>query len=302
MQDASELLAEFYTGDILDVTAGKNWQSWLPTGVPVVALIVIMLTFGLHLDNKIGEQQTTINVVTTRLQKIEDAVKVLGNQQSDPTQKLIHDLLAAAQSSSDPAIAAKAAQAAAFLTATLKEHHRPASPEFFQDSVDILDAVPGGPHPNPQISKELLKTRIALAEYRSALEPAPNIGPTIDFRPPKPGQAAMVLNMPNSGFANINFLLEGDTTSALRIGPKLRGALSENVYFRNGVIKGGAQTLDGIHWSDAVFIGTHIRYNGGEVALQNVRFVNCTFDVPPDDRGTELIDYATLVSPNLTIG
>src|SRR5450759_4275561 len=292
MQPGYGLLIEFPAGDILDVTTNKEWQdkndgrlkviesalsilpepdhsntkwtssvkSWLPIGVPTVALLTVIITVGIHLDNKIGAAQKSIEGTNTRLQKVEDAVKVLGSQQSDPTQKLIHDLLAAAQNTSDTTFAARAVQAAASLTATLKQQHRPASPKFFQDSVEILNAATATY--KPQNPKELLKARIALAEYRSALElPLPSATTTLDVHLIKPGEAAALIDRPNIRFTSIDFLLEGDSTSAFQIGPKRKGKLSEQVYFENAAIKGGTQTLDGIHWRNVVFVKTRIHYN-----------------------------------------
>jgi hypothetical protein len=36
------------------------------------------------------------------------------------------------------------------------------------------------------------------------------------------------------------------------------------------------------------FIGTHLRYEGGELDLQNVQFVRCRFGFPADARGAAL--------------
>jgi hypothetical protein len=57
---------------------------------PVVGLIALMATVGIHLDNKIGSVQT-------KLGKIDAAVKVLGDNQKNPTKQLVHDLLEAAK-------------------------------------------------------------------------------------------------------------------------------------------------------------------------------------------------------------
>ena len=63
---------------------------------------------------------------------------------------------------------------------------------------------------------------------------------------------------------------------------------ADNVHVENLTIAGAAQTLDGIHWKNVTFIGTHLRYEGGELDLHDVRFIHCMFGFPSDDRGGRL--------------
>jgi hypothetical protein len=63
---------------------------------------------------------------------------------------------------------------------------------------------------------------------------------------------------------------------------------ADNVRVENLTIVGAAQTLDGIHWKNITFIGTRLRYEGGEVALHDVRFIDCMFGFTSDDRGGRL--------------
>jgi hypothetical protein len=67
------------------------------------------------------------------------------------------------------------------------------------------------------------------------------------------------------------------------------------------VIKGGTQTLDGFDWQHVIFIGMRIKYKGGEVKLDNVVFVNCTFELQKDERGARVADYIALAIPTLNI-
>jgi len=59
-------------------------------------------------------------------------------------------------------------------------------------------------------------------------------------------------------------------------------------------IAGAAQTVDAIRWKDVTFVGTRLRYEGGEVSVQNVRFTNCTFGFSTDERGARLADAIAL--------
>lgn len=68
------------------------------------------------------------------------------------------------------------------------------------------------------------------------------------------------------------------------------------------IIKSGRQTLDGFEWRNVTFVGTHIFYKGGAVKLEGARFVNCTFDLPPDTKGAKLAQYVALTLPTLGLG
>lgn len=279
-------------------SAASTLQVVLSTIGVILTIVVAVVACTVWISSKFSD-------VGTRIGKVEASVKVLASQQSDKTKDLIKELLSEATSNAvkgDSDVAIKAAKAASVFVNVAKRNRNMASPDFFQNSVAALNAAALHAAPQSELSDELLKTRIAIAEYRSALEPSPANGATLDFRPVRPGESASIISAAPSGFSNINFLLEGDTTSAIRLAPPLTGKLAEGIFFENGVIKGGTQTLDGIHWRNAVFIDTHIRYGGGEVELQNVRFVNCTFEVPQNTRGIQVADYAALAAPYLTIG
>jgi hypothetical protein len=75
-------------------------------------------------------------------------------------------------------------------------------------------------------------------------------------------------------------------------------------HFNFWATRGASQTLDGIHWHDITFVGVHIIYRGGDLDLQNVRFVNCTFEVPTrtpqNSRVERFIDYAALGETQLS--
>lgn len=325
-------LIEFPSGDIIEMTAKKDPKEatisisppephvrkktitlWLSAAGVLAVFLTIAVTGFIHLDNKIGEVQKNVAGIGTRLQKVEDAVKVLGSQQSDPTQKLIHDLLATAESTTDTKFAAKAIRAAVSLTATLKQQHRPASPEFFQNSVATLNAV-GRAHPRPQLSNELINARVALAEYRSSVTPEPTLPPTQPL--PTGASVAEVLNhhatylvsesLPirtgfnvySNGAAIYSATLPGTDILTVVIDPTNLRAPSVNGL----TLIGPRQILDGIEWKNVTFVNVHIVYAGGPLMLENVRFVNCTFEVPHNQQGIDVVDYAALSASSLTIG
>ena len=77
-------------------------------------------------------------------------------------------------------------------------------------------------------------------------------------------------------------------SSAEILEPPPSRIFADNVHVENLTIAGAAQTLDGIHWKNVTFIGTHLRYEGGELDLHDVRFIHCMFGFPSDDRGGRL--------------
>jgi hypothetical protein len=70
--------------------------------------------------------------------------------------------------------------------------------------------------------------------------------------------------------------------------PPMSRIFADNVHVENLTIAGAAQTLDGIHWKNVTFIGTHLRYEGGELDLHDVRFIHCMFGFTSDDRAGRL--------------
>ena len=75
----------------------------------------------------------------------------------------------------------------------------------------------------------------------------------------------------------------------------------DNVRVENLTIAGATQTLDGMHWKNVTFMGTRLRYEGGEVDLENVHFVRCKFGFTTDERGVRLANTIALGQTSLVI-
>ena len=82
-------------------------------------------------------------------------------------------------------------------------------------------------------------------------------------------------------------------TSEILLPPATR-VMTDGVRVEGLTIAGASQTLDAIRWKNVTFIGTRLRYEGGEISLQNVRFSNCTFGFSTDERGARLADAIAL--------
>jgi hypothetical protein len=255
----------------LERRATTKGVAWLPIAAPIVTLLTIMVTVGIHLDNKIGILQkdaaTDRQSVNSRIDKLEAAVKALGNQQSDQTQKLIQNLLAAAKTS-DPETAIKATRAATSLVTGLKQEKVPASDEFFQSVNTNIDKL-RTPADFTELNDATFKAQQQLAEYRSALQSAEQIGSHFDC----------------------------DGGPFIRIKP----ADPKRIHFVNLTVTDCSLTLDDSSWSNVVFINSRLAYKGGPLVLKDVIFVNCTFQPERNDGGLKLLEYAALKKSDLEV-
>jgi hypothetical protein len=211
---------------------------------------------------------------------------------------------------------------------------RTTSSDFFDVASGSLDRVLE-PHPeNERLFEHVTTARTDLAQLRSALSAGPaapesNAAATAgrssvpasdtDTRAGAPPSvhsasatgAGIAIGSPR-GVASNTVLdpssLGGDTIDATLMPETLEILLPpstrlfvDNVRVQNLTIEGASQTLDGIHWKNVTFIGTRLRYESGELDLQNVHFVRCTFGLPTDQRGARLANAIALGRSSITI-
>jgi hypothetical protein len=220
-------------------------------------------------------------------------------------------------------------RAATILTAT-RVQSPTASPDFFERTVGQLDRVLQTHPDNARLLEHVTLARIELAQLRSAQPAAPDgkqptedaatkselaaqAGDVPSDKTVGPGSRAphavaipghITLAAPRTIGANelldpaalhgnyIDETLMPDTSEIL-LPPSTR-VIADGVRVEGLTIAGAVQTLDGIQWKNVTFIGTRLRYEGGEVSLQNVRFTNCTFGFTADERGARLSDAIAL--------
>jgi hypothetical protein len=281
--------------------------------------------------SEVSRIDQTMDNIDKRIGSLTIAVKILAEAQGGKTKELVEDALAVAQMRRDagqaertriegeiqgyfaqqyikesktfaaegkPELAVAAAQEAVSTLASATEKKLPASPGYFTDTVEIINGV-AKTVPSPQLSQKLQDARLSLADYRSALLVGQvNYTAKYAFGPTEHGGKLA------RGSTIIGGYLDASTvTGDLFVGsPGLTGTLADNIRIQGTIISGGFQTLDGMHWSKVVFIGTHIRYRGGQLDLDHVTFVGCTFEAPDNDRGAKFAEYAALLLPQLTIG
>jgi len=301
----------------------KHW----PILTLIATVILAYVGSAINFHSMIVQQTNVLNVkidaankdlfeklarIETRATKLEGAVKTLGDQQSDPLKTVIHDLLASAAYAlpQKPEVAARAIGVADGLLATLMKEKRPAEPEYFQQTISVMNELnqriprsktTGDRTEGTGLRTAVYSTKISLAKYRSVLESVPPIaGLTWLIFTPDATSGQFIKGPIHLNQVNFDFSFLGQR-EAIKIVPPLKGLLSENVVVENAYIKGGYDVLDGIHWRNVVFIGSHIIYRGGELELRNVRFVNCTFEVPPSEHGDKFVNYAALANQFLMV-
>jgi hypothetical protein len=158
---------------------------------------------------------------------------------------------------------------------------------FFEDTYVKLNQLKG----IPQLSNEWQSARLELASYRSVLQSPPKI-----TKPEKRVNAPVNLDQ----LKDATYLIM-NASGEFIVPSNIERKLSNNMGLKNFVLVGGVdgvrQTLDGISWTNDVFENIQIRYEGGEVLLENVKFVNCTFDIANSANGVQVTDYAMLGKP-----
>jgi hypothetical protein len=183
-----------------------------------------------------------------------------------------------------------------------------AKPEFFLDTNAMLDRVIEQHAQEATLFDHVTQARISLAELRSSLPPtgtasvpsqpgataqqsrdlAPNLDSYGAIRIGAPRQIAAneILNGRSLGATYLDATLMPDTSEVLM--PPTTRSFADGIRVEDITIEGASQTLDGIHWRNVTFIGTRLRYESGDLDLQNARFVRCRFGFPSDDRGARL--------------
>lgn len=172
-----------------------------------------------------------------------------------------------------------------------------AQPDFIAYALGELDQILKQRPDDARLLEHVTLARIALAELESSLAAeAPggegsgsggdSRGTRVSINAPREIAAGQTLDRKSFGGSYLDATLMPDTAEILL--PPYSRALVDNIRVENLTIAGASQTLDGIRWSNVTFVGTRLRYEGGELDLQNVRFVRCRFGFPADARGAGL--------------
>ena len=192
-------------------------------------------------------------------------------------------------------------RAAAFVTAA-KVRSEAAPPGFFDAVIMQLDRAVAAAPENARLTEHATLMRIELAQLRSALESAPaesRVPSKVAVNSPRSVARDSILDPASLGG---NFLdATVMPTSAEILEPPFSRLFVDHVRVENLTLAGAAQTLDGIDWRNVTFIGTRLRYQGGEVDLLNVHFVRCTFGFANGDRSARLATAIALGQTSIDI-
>jgi hypothetical protein len=192
-------------------------------------------------------------------------------------------------------------RAAAFVTAA-RFKSQSAAPGFFEATVNQLDRIVAIHPENERLSEHAALMRIELAQFRSSLEtPPPEASDAnrIAIGAPRAIARDAMLDPKSLGGSELDATVMPSSAEILE--PPFSRLFVDNVRIENLTLAGAAQTLDGMHWKNVTFVGTRLRYEGGEVDLHNVHFVRCTFGFTTDERGVRLANAIALGQTSLVI-
>jgi hypothetical protein len=195
---------------------------------------------------------------------------------------------------------------AAGILQTARLHTVSAAPDFFSSAIDQLERVIRAKADTERLAEHTRLAEIALAELRSsmagrdvAMSPSPIEMSTVEIHAPRAVPVNVELNSKALGGKLVDASSMPESAEILE--PPSTRAFGDNIRVDGVSFSGASQTLDGIRWKNVAFIGTRLRYEGGELSLQNVEFVRCTFGFNADERGARLAKAIALGQSSLVI-
>jgi hypothetical protein len=191
----------------------------------------------------------------------------------------------------------------------------PSQPEFFLNTITTIDDIESS-HLPADLAKKIFQMRVTLASYRSALEPPPDIPTELITLPPDVriitrdmlgGRAVYRINHGLQLYKNTHLVSWGAAINGSEIPPTQEMLNPPSIFISQDqqtsvdglILIGSSQTLDGILWKNVVFFREHIKYQGGDLSLDHVRFVDCTFEIEDNEYGIRLTEYAALAQDHL---
>lgn len=305
-----------------------DWK-WLFTTVLALSVVGSMTWI---IGGQVSRLSQTIESSDRRMARIETAVHVLADTQDERTRRMVDQALTVAQNSADSSVellgavkelvssgdTVKATEAVGdvrTLILTARELKTPAPLGYFASVTTTLDSL--GPVANQDVAREIFATRVALAEYHSALEVSPEFPDKVvalESSPDQPVDASKFAGGAVNRATTQLFVpaqMHVESTGAVIDGSELEAGLEllrpRTTFAQGGnsisglVLKGVTQSLDGAEWKDVVFVNARVRYRGGPMKLDHVRFVNCTFEVSQSDGGTQFAKNVTMGTETSTI-
>jgi len=263
-----------------------------------------------------------------------------GNNASGAWESGLSDALqaAAAQGSAGNVTAAEVeVDRAASIVMSARMAGQKASADFYSRNVAALDRALKTQPDDSRLFEHVTLARIELANFRSAerasepgaggtetddapnlttypgaaATPLLNVGPDAEaphakavpghvlISAPRAMGAGSVLDAGTLGGDYLDATLMPETSEVLL--PPSNRNFSDSVRVEGLTIEGASQTLDGVRWKNVTFVGMRLRYEGGQVSLQNVKFIRCRFGFTTDERGAKLADAVALGKTSIEI-
>ena len=176
-----------------------------------------------------------------------------------------------------------------------------AKSEFFDPALAALDRVESKRPDDVRLREHVTLARISLAELRSsqAAEPAVTLEQKkVSIGVPRELAAGDTLDPASFGGSILDATIMPGTAEILL--PPASRSFADNIRVENLIVQGAAQTLDGIHWRNVTFVDTRLRYEGGELDLENVQFVRCRFGFTTEDNSDRGARLATAIAQGKT--
>jgi len=260
-------------------------------GIPLWGRVLLLLLvpasgYAIYAWYQLDRQIVGLNSQLASLKEKIDGIDGRFAKQEEKMEKWFSDLMRALlteskrlANSGDTLGAKRSFKLATTLMEGAKANNLRVGQTYFEQVSDSLNSLAA----ESSLSPDIHAIRLKLAEYKSALEKAPEPAGMI--------MEGFDIKGRHIRIAGVQVRVKSAEEVPVRLLPPLQRKLSDEISIQQSIIYGGTQPLDGIHWVNVVFVGTRIRYEGGEADLRKVRFVNCTFDLPPSAAGNQLAEY-----------
>jgi hypothetical protein len=264
--------------------------AYAPYAIPILVVLLLgwLVWVGAHSLLHFGRNSGSANALAQRAAPVPPWVQDFDNSLDTSARAAASGNLSAAEIAVD--------RAESFVTISRLES-RSAPPDFFTSASSQLDRILQQSPGDQRLFEHITSARVELAALRSAQEipPAELAGGKSVLYAPRPVAANQVLNPASLGNKYLDATPLPEFSEILL--PPTTRALADGVRVEGLTLAGAAQTLDGIWWRDVTFVDTRLRYENGELSLQNVRFVHCRFGLPSDERGARIAGVIALTPP-----
>lgn len=254
--------------------AADVMRYWAVLGVIItafLALIAMVVTLVIFSTNKVTQEAEFRGTTGERLKSIETRL-------SEIETTLLG--LRAAQAASKPTDKASIAQAKEVLATAQRNSLQIPADVIEQSGKNFIEAAIKDP--------AAWDAALRFVDYRSYLNLSLKVLPS-NGAPLNTQTQYTVNNAPGFPPAQLSVVGLISQGKAARFNPIGQGLTTNNGYGNQWIVAtGGGVSLDGYEFKNAVLTGVHVVYMGGSLQMENVYFINCTFDFVRDLHGQEI--------------